>query len=184
MRRHRMLATFAIALVAALMVFASTPASACQPCLCRSWQDYLPDGDGGGCRTSACNIYCALLPSIAEWSPLSAGFQLEAGKGTHVVSKVYKGSPADKAGLRTGDELLAIGGMPIAETCSAQSTSAPLAYTVRRAGHKVTLTFGRVAIAQLLSDTLNKQLSNVSFGLRDPIPSHPYLSGLILGRER
>ena len=89
------------------------------------------------------------------------GIETDKAEATPTIVKVYPGSPAEKAGFREGDVLVAFNGIPLkAETmgkikdakagCAVGKT---VAYTVRRGGAEQTL---KATLAPVPEDVLAK----------------------------
>jgi len=70
-------------------------------------------GEGGKCDHEAqvCLNYMAQHLQGRGW----AGVDLDESGEAVTVTKVYDGTPADKAGVRTGDQLIAVNGVRLAE---------------------------------------------------------------------
>ncbi len=87
-------------LTAAWMLLVSMPAMA---------------GDGGCAGTTQeCLDYMATKMKESGWVGVELDFQEQAG-GPMIVTKVVEGSPAEEAGIRNGDVLVAMNGIVLAE---------------------------------------------------------------------
>lgn len=80
--------------------------------------------------------------SAAKYSAWSGAWLERSASGTVTVAEVAKGSPAAKAGLKSGDVVLAVNGYDLSDsesraTCASKASCAvgsTVSYTVSRAG--------------------------------------------------
>jgi S1-C subfamily serine protease len=97
-------------------------------------------GEGGKCEHDAqvCLNYMAQHLQGRGW----AGVDLDESAEAVTVNKVYEGTPAQKAGIRVGDQLIAVNGVQISEEnheqlqamMAAMKPGKTFDYTISRSG--------------------------------------------------
>lgn len=103
-------------------------------------------GKGADCATDAAH---AKKAKMAAQGWLGIDTEKDAATGAYRVSKVAAGSPAEQAGFRAGDVLVAFNGVPVKDKERVKAAKASLAV-----GSKVTYTVARAGAEQKLTATL------------------------------
>lgn len=148
---------------------------------CSYCQCYSSDFMGGNCTDSGCRFNCA-GPTMVVRLP---GFALQ--DGSNAVQWVAPGSPAGLAGLQPGDVVLTINGNSLPRPCEPYTGGSDL-YVVRRKGSVVTLSIARLGMEDLIARAAwpilpaKSSASGATAGKR--VPSHLYLSGMVLKHNR
>jgi S1-C subfamily serine protease len=163
-----------------ITVITSTFAAAqCSMCLCRPYNDYLPDGWGGTSDFSACRYRCTRPSSDSSASFSGPGFSIDPG--TTIVISVLKMSPAEIAGIRPGDKLTLIDSMPLPVTCrTAFTDDSPHTYTLHRPSGPYQVKLAGVGMEELVARAMSDShfLAAAAVAPR-PVPRlHPYVTGL------
>jgi predicted metalloprotease with PDZ domain len=143
----------------------------------------------GGCFGSSCEELCAIRVGpnkVAGWDQMIPGFSTKQVSGKLVVSEILPASPAEHAGVRVGDEVLALDGMrmPLCRNEAAiwQRPASNHAVVVRRGRSTLTLEVGVVPLSALLQRSVPAAVRNVSVrtGSASLPQWSPFLSGLVL----
>jgi predicted metalloprotease with PDZ domain len=163
-----------------LISAAGTPSLAtCSYCNCRSFNDYLPDGNGGGCRDSSCLIWCAApVEASTTWNPQLTGIEV-SNDAQPVIIAVYPNSPAERQGIRVGDMLLAVNGKAVPYSCP--SDSGLQVYLIRRGTREMEIAVRPISPAEMI---LNTSFRNVDVGREGLASLPPYISGVILRKTK
>ena len=163
------------------LVGAPIAAASCSYCNCRSYNDYLPDHDGGICSTSSCSVRCAQSPTLAAWTPELTGIEV-SDSAQPVVVVVYPNSPAAQAGIKPGDILLKINGRSLPYSCSSDDGSAD-EYLIKRGKQILKIVAARISATEMLLRASGAQFKNVSMKTSGRLRSlPPYISGALLHR--
>ena len=93
--------------------------------------------------------HAAKKAKMAAKGWLGIDTEKDEATGAYRVSKVASGSPAEQAGFRTGDVLVAFNGVPVKDKERIKAAKASIAV-----GSKVTYTVARAGAEQKLSATL------------------------------
>ena len=101
---------------------------------------------GANCATDAAHAKKAKM-AAKGWIGIET--EKDEATGAYRVSKVAAGSPAEQAGFRTGDVLVAFNGIPVKDKERMKAAKASIAV-----GSKVTYTVARAGAEQKLSATL------------------------------
>lgn len=113
---------------------------------------------GANCATDAAHAkkahggheaHGAKKAKLAAKGWLGIDTEKDEATGAYRVSKVAAGSPAEQAGFRTGDVLVAFNGIPVKDKERMKAAKASIAV-----GSKVTYTVARAGAEQKLSATL------------------------------
>jgi predicted metalloprotease with PDZ domain len=147
----------------------------------------LGDDACGVCPGSGCDARCALHVDSKQmgWDQMLPGFFTQQFRQKLVVAEVLPDSPAEHAGMRVGDELIAVDGMrvPLCRTEAAtwQSVSSEHSVVVRRGKGNLTLEISPIRLSAMLQRSLAPTLQNVSVNGRAQLPAwSPFFSGLVL----
>jgi S1-C subfamily serine protease len=103
-------------------------------------------GNHGECKTDAAHATKAKL-AAKGW--LGIDTEKDESTGAYRVSQVAAGSPAEQAGFRPGDVLVAFNGIPVKDKERIKAAKATIAV-----GSQVTYTVARAGAEQKLSATL------------------------------
>lgn len=112
---------------------------------------------GANCATDAAHAkkahghegHAAKKAKLASKGWLGIDTEKDEATGAYRVSKVAAGSPAEQAGFRTGDVLVAFNGVPVKDKERVKAAKASIAV-----GSKVTYTVARSGAEQKLTATL------------------------------
>lgn len=112
---------------------------------------------GANCATDAAHAkkahshegHAAKKAKLASKGWLGIDTEKDEATGAYRVSKVAAGSPAEQAGFRTGDVLVAFNGVPVKDKERIKAAKASIAV-----GSQVTYTVARAGAEQKLSATL------------------------------
>ena len=104
-------------------------------------------GEGGKCSASTQDCLNHMAKNLNNRGWVGIEMDDKGGVGMMVITKVIDGSPAEKAGFKVGDALVAVNGVEFSEENDkelkniqyAMSPGADFTYTVSRKGSKVDL---------------------------------------------
>lgn len=104
-------------------------------------------GDGSGCTASTQDCLNHMAKNLENRGWVGIEMDDKGGVDKMVITKVIDGSPADNAGFKVGDTLVAVNGVRFAEDNQKQikdiqysmTPGADFTYTVARKGSKVDL---------------------------------------------
>ncbi len=124
-----------------------------------------------------------LTPELAE------AFQLDPRNGGAVVARVAPSSPAAKAGLRSGDVIIALDGRRVHNAASMRNTvgllqiGQKIKMEILRDGQRQTLTaiIARPQVTQLDAGTLNPRLQGITLGnIDEDSPLYGKIEGVVV----
>jgi S1-C subfamily serine protease len=150
----------------------------------------LDKDDCGGCEDSYCggNV-CAVRFDPARavgWDQMLPGFSTEQVSGKLLVSEILPASPAERAGMRVGDEVISLDGMTVPlcrnEAKIWQNASAQHSVVIKRGRKSMAFEVSPIRLSTLLRRSVPPQLQNASLGAGGArLPQwSPFLSGLVI----
>jgi C-terminal processing protease CtpA/Prc len=154
----------------------------CSMCLCQSRLSGCPDCWGGSCDFSACQYHCG-SPGLADSTAAfkGPGFTVDQFHGRNLVTSVLKGSPAEIAGVRPGDKLLAIDSMSLPLNCKmAFRDDSPHRYSLLRGSEPYHVTLASVGMGELVARVLHEPvfLATADSGPSANVRMYPFITGL------
>ena len=110
------------------------------------------EGHGGDCKSGEAHAKAAAHATKAKLAAkgwLGIETEKDEATGAYRIAKIAPGSPADQAGFRTGDVLVAFNGVPVKDKEKIKAAKAGIGV-----GSQVTYTVARAGAEQKLSATL------------------------------
>ena len=126
--------------------------------------------DGEPCTAGPAECVRRLGERLKASGWVGVELEFDEARGTHTIEKVLPGSPAETAGIRPGDVLVAINGVPLsgcgsrtlAEARKSWKPGGSVTYRLKRDGvdREITLTLGAMP-ADLLARYLTRYLAGI-----------------------
>lgn len=169
-------------LVVASLFVVSWPSLAQGPCV------NIFDDPGTQCFASDCFLLCASDMSLAQTAaPLIPGFFVKQDAGRLVVATVLPHTPAQEAGLKDGDEIVAVDGIELpllgSQAYLWQQTQTHT-LTVRRGEGEHSISFRPLRIGEFLARFVENQSGLLAAkSVRTPQGDgglRPYISGVLV----